>query len=167
MKILCISDNHAHCDEGLLHHVAWADEVWHAGDWLNLDMHKAITAMGKPILGVHGNVDGQDVKMEYPLEQFAMREGLKVYMIHIGGKPGRFPDRVKFILEKYTPEIMVCGHSHILMVKKDPKFPKTLYINPGSCGLHGFHKVRTALRFEINAGAIEKMEVVEWEKRSM
>ena len=167
MKILIISDNHAHWDEGILHHAQWADEVWHAGDWLNLDLFRELKKLGKPMLGVHGNVDGMDVKNEFPLEQFVMREGLKVYMIHIAGKPGKYPVRVQEILGKYHPEILVCGHSHILMVKRDPKFPKTLCINPGACGLHGFHKVRTAIRMEIESATIKNMEVVEWERSSM
>jgi predicted phosphodiesterase len=96
-----------------------------------------------------------------------MREGLKVYMTHIAGKPGKYPTRVQEILGKYHPEILVCGHSHILMVKRDPKFPKTLCINPGACGLHGFHKVRTAIRMEIESTIIKNMEVVEWERSSM
>ena len=54
MKILVISDNHGYVDEGILHHAAWADEVWHAGDWLNTAMHEAITKLGKPIVGGGG-----------------------------------------------------------------------------------------------------------------
>ncbi len=30
-KILLLSDTHSHIDEAILKHVAWADEVWHAG----------------------------------------------------------------------------------------------------------------------------------------
>ena len=51
MKILVISDNHGYVDEGILHHAAWADEVWHAGDWLNTMLHEAIMKLGKPIIG--------------------------------------------------------------------------------------------------------------------
>jgi predicted phosphodiesterase len=56
VKILIISDNHAHWDEGILHHAQWADEVWHAGDWLNLDLFQKLKKLGKPVLGVHGNL---------------------------------------------------------------------------------------------------------------
>ena len=164
MKILVISDNHGWVDEGILHHAAWADEIWHAGDWLNTKMHEAITALGKPIVGVYGNIDGMDVKVEYPQLQLFDREGFRIFMTHIGGKPGRYPAQVKDILQKTKPDIYVCGHSHMLQVQRDPKYNNLLFLNPGACGLHGFHKVRTALRFEIEPQKIHSMEVVEWPK---
>ena len=34
-------------------------------------------------------------------------------------------------------------------------------MNPGACGVQGFHKVRTLLRFELNAGKIENLEAIE------
>jgi hypothetical protein len=37
-------------------------------------------------------------------------------------------------------------------------------MNPGAAGISGFHKVRTALRFNINGDKIEDMEVGEWDK---
>ena len=36
-----------------------------------------------------------------------------------------------------------------------------LYINPGAAGLQGWHVVRTALRFRIEAGEVKDMEVFE------
>ena len=36
-----------------------------------------------------------------------------------------------------------------------------LTINPGGVGNHGFHKVRTLLRFEIDGSNIQNLEVVE------
>jgi predicted phosphodiesterase len=85
-------------------------------------------------------------------------------MTHIGGKPGRYPAQVKDILQKTKPDIYVCGHSHMLQVQRDAKMNNLLFLNPGACGLHGFHKVRTALRFELEPQKIHSMEVVEWPK---
>jgi hypothetical protein len=36
-----------------------------------------------------------------------------------------------------------------------------LHINPGACGLYGFHSIRTALRFDIENGTLQNMEIVE------
>ena len=36
-----------------------------------------------------------------------------------------------------------------------------LHLNPGAAGKHGWHKMRTMLRFEINGKKIENLEVVE------
>jgi hypothetical protein len=34
-------------------------------------------------------------------------------------------------------------------------------MNPGACGHHGFHKVRTMLRFRLQGGQLEDLAVVE------
>jgi len=36
-----------------------------------------------------------------------------------------------------------------------------LHMNPGACGRHGFHRMRTVLRFSIVAGRVEGLEVIE------
>ena len=163
MKILLLSDNHGFVDDKILHHVKWADEVWHAGDWLNLDLHNQVMKLGKQIRGVHGNIDGTDVKHIYPLVNAFQIDGLKIFMTHIGGKPSSYNPITKPVLLLHKPDLFICGHSHILMVKKDVKL-NLLYMNPGACGLHGFHTVRTALRFQINNGKLESLEVIEWER---
>ena len=58
------------------------------------------------------------------------------------------------------PKLFICGHSHILKVQYDEKF-KLLHLNPGAAGKHGFHKVRTMLRFELDNGAVKNLEVIE------
>jgi hypothetical protein len=50
-------------------------------------------------------------------------------------------------------------------VKKDPKFNHMLYLNPGAAGNHGFHLVKTLIRFELSKKEIKKMEVIELGKR--
>ena len=56
--------------------------------------------------------------------------------------------------------MFICGHSHILKVMQDRRFDM-LYINPGAAGIQGWHVVRTALRFRIEAGEVKDMEVFE------
>ena len=109
MKILLLSDNHAHCDSGILKHANWADEVWHAGDWLNLDLHHEMIKLGKPIVGVYGNVDGVDVRGYYPEFQHFEREGMRIFMTHIAGKPGKYPARIVQEARKSNPQILICG----------------------------------------------------------
>ena len=36
-----------------------------------------------------------------------------------------------------------------------------IHLNPGACGKEGFHKMRTAMRFELEDGKIQKLEVIE------
>ena len=88
---------------------------------------------------------------------------MKVLMTHIGGYPGRYDKRAIELIEKYRPDIFVCGHSHILKVVRDPK-SNMMVINPGAAGIQGFHIVRTALRFHIDDGIIHDMEVFELDR---
>ena len=39
-----------------------------------------------------------------------------------------------------------------------------LHMNPGAIGKHGFHKARTMLRFTLDNGKIENLEVIEYKK---
>ena len=57
----------------------------------------------------------------------------------------------------------MAGHSHILKVIYDPVY-ELLHINPGAAGKYGIHTVRTAIRFDINDGNIENLEIGEWDK---
>ena len=40
-----------------------------------------------------------------------------------------------------------------------------LHINPGACGQHGFHVMRTIVRFSLEAGEIKDLEVIELGRR--
>jgi hypothetical protein len=50
-------------------------------------------------------------------------------------------------------------------VERDPALKNMLYVNPGSCGIQGFHIVRTALRFELIQGKILNMQAIEFGPR--
>jgi predicted phosphodiesterase len=79
---------------------------------------------------------------------------------HIGGYPGRYSPAIRDEIYSNPPKLFICGHSHILKVMPDKK-RGLLHMNPGAIGKHGFHKVRTMLRFTVHAGKIENLEVIE------
>ncbi len=162
MFIGLISDTHGFFDEPLKDFLAPVDEIWHAGDFGNIETADAIATL-KPLRGVYGNCDGFDVRADYPLLQSFDCEGMKVLMTHIGGYPGKYDRRVIPLFEEHSPDIFICGHSHILKVINDTK-RGFLVINPGAAGVYGFHIVRTALRFHIENSKISDMEVYELEK---
>ena len=155
-----LSDTHCHFDDKLRHFFANTDEVWHAGDFGNIAVSDAISSM-KPIKGVYGNCDGQDVRLVHPYIQLFEMEGLKFLMMHIGGYPGRYDHRALQLIQAHRPNVFICGHSHILKVIND-KTNNLICINPGAAGIQGFHKVRTAVRFRVQNGALHDMEVGEW-----
>ena len=162
MYIGVLSDTHFYFDDCLKRFFEPVDVLWHAGDFGNIAVADEIVKF-KPLVGVHGNVDGMDIRAVYPEYQAFMVEEMKVLMKHIGGFPGRYDyDAFRLIASK-RPDIFVCGHSHILRIMNDKKF-KMLVINPGAAGLQGLHLVRTAVRFHIDGKDIHNLEVGEWER---
>jgi uncharacterized protein len=162
-KILLLSDTHGFLDDKILKYVSQADEVWHAGDIGDLNVTDTLKKL-KPVRVVYGNIDGAQARSEFPLDLRFECEGVEVFMTHIAGSPGKFQPRVKDILKMNPPKILICGHSHILKVQFDKTF-QVLYVNPGAAGIHGFHQVRTMLRFQLDKGKIEQMEVIEFPRK--
>ena len=162
-KILLLSDTHSHIDDAILKHVKWADEVWHAGDIGSLDVTDAIAKL-KPLKGVHGNIDDHIIQKEFPENNRFFCEGVDVFITHIGGYPPKYNMRTRDMIRENPPKLFICGHSHILKVIMDKKLG-VLHMNPGACGKHGFHQVRTMLRFVIEGDNIKDLEVIELGKR--
>lgn len=164
MKILLLSDTHSYIDDSILSHCAAADEVWHAGDIGDFSLAEKIQAL-KPLRAVFGNIDGEAVRSMYPEDLWFEAEGLSVWMTHIGGYPPRYNPRVRKILSERQPDIFVCGHSHILKVTRDQERGGMLCLNPGAAGRHGFQKIRTMLRFELQDGKVNRLEAIELGKK--
>jgi hypothetical protein len=163
-RIGLISDTHGYMDARILHHLTPCDEVWHAGDIGNLGVCDAIDK-GKTLRAVHGNIDGTEVRTNYPENLHFEIEGLVVWLTHIAGPPGRYDPRIRTGLTANKPGLLVCGHSHICMVKRDMHYGH-IHMNPGAAGRHGFHKLRTMLTFAVSMGKIEELRVVELGNRS-
>lgn len=162
-NILLLSDTHNYMDDRILDYAEKADEIWHAGDIGNLEVADQLKAV-RPLRAVYGNIDNSEIREEYPLNQIFEVEGVKVFLTHIGGYPGRYSARVKSILLEEKPKLYICGHSHILKVMHDKKL-NLLHMNPGAAGNVGMHYVRTMLRFQLNQSKIENLEVIELGKR--
>ena len=162
-KILLLSDTHSHMDDAVLNHVKKADEVWHAGDIGDLKVTDAIKAL-KPLRAVWGNIDDDKARVEFPENNRFTIEGVDVWITHIGGYPNRYNIRVREEIIKNPPKLFICGHSHILKVMHDKKLG-LLHMNPGAIGIHGFHNVRTMLRFTVDNGKIDNLEVIEYPRK--
>ena len=158
-KIILISDTHSYIPQNFWKYLDGYDELWHAGDVGNvglIDKLKSVIA----VRGVYGNIDGTEVRKEFPEHLVFTEQGVKTVMLHIGGKPYVYSPRMRGLIRQHRPKVVVCGHSHILRVEYD-KRDKVLYLNPGALGNQGFHKVKTILRFTLENGEIKNMEAVE------
>lgn len=162
-KIGLLSDSHSYLDPMVFDYFNACDEVWHAGDIGNEDIAAQLEVF-KPFRAVYGNIDHGKIKNKYPLNLRFDCEGLDVFMTHIGGYPGRYSQRVRKIFDESPPKLYICGHSHILKIMPDKRLD-LLHINPGACGHHGFHIMRTLVRFEIENAKIQNCEVIELGKR--
>ena len=158
-KILLLSDTHSFIDNQILKFVKQADEVWHAGDIGDLSVTDTIKKL-KPLRAVFGNIDGTEARSEFPLDAKFSVEDLSVWITHIGGYPNKYYQRIKEEIKINPPKIFISGHSHILKVQFDKKL-NLLHLNPGACGNHGFHKIRTMLRFNLEKGEIKDLEIIE------
>lgn len=163
MYIGLLSDTHGVFSRQFKDFFEPVDQIWHAGDFGGgMELAEEIGRF-KPLVGVAGNCDNHDLRFIHPLHRFFECEGLKVLMTHIGGYPGRYDPRARELIDRYRPDIFICGHSHILKVVRDTR-RDMLVINPGAAGIQGFHIVRTALRFHIDNGQVHGMEVFELER---
>ena len=158
-RIGLISDTHSYLDDKVFRHFDQCDEVWHGGDFGNLEVIEKLQAF-KPLRGVYGNIDGADIRVQFPEKLSFNCEAVKVFMIHIGGYPGRYSPGVKAELQAAGTQLFISGHSHILKVMYDEPI-RCLHINPGAAGKSGWHKVRTLIRFVIDGNNIKNCEVIE------
>ena len=161
-SILLLSDTHSYLGEEMIKHAKEVDEVWHAGDIGDVsvaDKLKKITTFR----AVYGNIDGKEIRLEYPLHNRFLCEEVDVWITHIGGYPKRYNPEIREELKKNPPKLFICGHSHILKVIPDPSLD-LLHMNPGAIGKHGFQKVRTMLKFKIDGKRIYDLHVIEYAK---
>jgi len=155
MKIGLISDTHGWLDSAVLRHFDECEEIWHAGD-IGSDVAGQLAAF-RPLIAVHGNIDDQGIRSRFPRDHWLEREGMTILITHIAGTPPRYNPTVRKLIGERRPDILVCGHSHIVRASRDG----LLHLNPGAAGRQGFHRMRTVMRMEISKGKIEKLEVIE------
>lgn len=158
-RIGLISDTHNYLDPNVLGHFKDCDQIWHAGDFGTASLADQLESF-KPFRGVYGNIDGYDIKSVYPEQQVFMCENVKVMMRHIGGYPPKYNPETKKELLIHKPQLFISGHSHLLKIIYDDSL-HCLHINPGASGKHGWHKMRTLVRFTIDDKNIRDCQVIE------
>lgn len=158
-KIGILSDTHNWLDERIFTFFESCDEIWHAGDIGSTEVTDRLAAF-KPLRAVYGNIDGHDLRLQFPKFLSFSCEQVQVLLTHIGGSPGRYDREAYQRILVDRPHLFVCGHSHILKVQFDAKL-NVLCINPGAAGKHGFHQVRTMVRLDIDGTTFKNFELLE------
>lgn len=163
MKIGLLSDNHGYLDDQIKSHLTDVDEIWHAGDIGDISIIDRLSELA-PVVAVYGNIDNHITRSEFPENQILQRHGMTFLIRHIAGRIERYNMGTRELLAQGKFDALICGHSHILKVQYDKRY-QLLYINPGACGHHGFHHVRTLITFHIDEGKIHTMNAIELGKR--
>lgn len=159
IRIGLISDTHGFLDEKVFKHFEECDEIWHAGDIGTSEITDKLAAF-RTLKAVYGNIDGTEIRKQFPETLRFKCEEVDVMITHIGGRPYVYPPEVRKVITHIPPQLFICGHSHILRVEFDKRL-RMLYLNPGAAGFHGIHKVKTLLRFSIDGKSIINMEAIE------
>ena len=159
LKIGLLSDTHSYLDDAVFKHFENCDEIWHAGDFGNMEVIDKLAAF-KPLKGVYGNIDGPEIRQIFPEHLRFNCEKVDVWMTHIGGYPGHYHPSIKREIYTKPPGLFITGHSHILKVIFD-KSINCLHVNPGAAGKQGWHKVRTLVRFCISEEKIHTFDLIE------
>ena len=162
-RIGLLSDTHGFLDEAVYRYFEECDEIWHAGDIGTAEVSDKLAAF-KPYKAVYGNIDGTELRKMHPAVLSFKCEQTDVLIIHIGGFPGKYAPEARKEIMDAKPKLFICGHSHILKVMFDKHY-NLLHMNPGATGNHGFHKVKTLLRFTIDGTQIKDLEAIEIGKR--
>jgi len=169
-RIGLISDTHGFLDEAVFKHFETCHEVWHAGDFGSIELANQLSSYWSDgdrqtrFKGVYGNIDGNDIRSIYQEQLIFTCEQVKVMIRHIGGSPPKYNPETRKELAIHQPQLFISGHSHILKVMYDDKI-QCLHMNPGAAGKHGWHKVRTLIRFVIDGKEMKDCEVIELGKR--
>lgn len=161
-RIGLLSDTHGWVNPNIYEFFKDCHEIWHAGDIGNDDVAIELAAF-KKLRAVFGNIDGWEIRTDFPQFQIFNIEEIKVVMTHIGGYPNAYAPGIKQLLLEEKPDIFISGHSHILKVMRDQQLG-LLHLNPGAAGLKGFHKKVTMLRFQIDGKEISNMEIYDADK---
>jgi hypothetical protein len=137
----------------LLDHLASADVVVHAGDWVDTATVDLLEAGAKRLIGVYGNNDGADLRARLPLVARAELGGLRFGVVHETG-PSR--GRERRCAERFPDlDVLVFGHSHIPWDSVAPGGLRLL--NPGSPTDRRSQPYRTFMTARVASGRLTEV----------
>ncbi|WP_167043689.1 metallophosphoesterase [Salinibacterium sp. ZJ454] len=132
-RLLLISDTHVPKRARALPDSVWsaidaADVVFHAGDWVSVDLLDQLELRATRLVGVYGNNDGDDLRARLPEIARTEVDGIRFAMIH---ETGHATGREERADQKFPDvAVLVFGHSHIPWDSTSPGGLRLL--NPGS-----------------------------------
>lgn len=159
MRIGILSDTHGWFHPGLPEALDGCDLILHAGDVGDPDILDRLEEIA-PIRAVLGNIDGPFLLRRLPVDDRFEVEGVRFRMTHIAGNPDRWQSGLGPDLRRDPPDVLICGHSHILRIERVKGLSGMLFLNPGAAGRQGFHRVKTCVVLHVSDGAARQADVV-------
>jgi uncharacterized protein len=116
MRLAIISDTHMprgnrSLPAACVAELGAADAILHAGDFMRIEVLRALEALGPPVHGVHGNVDDDALRRMLPVARVVDVGGARIAMIHDAGqRTGRL---LRMRARFKDADAVVFGHSHL------------------------------------------------------
>ena len=131
-EIAVIADTHLprgrrRLPEDCLERIRAADLLIHAGDFSTAAAYEELAALGPPLVGVHGNVDDDELRRRLPESTVIEAEEVRIAVVHdAGAKRGRLARLRRTFADA---DAVVFGHSHLPLHESESGFQ---IFNPGS-----------------------------------
>lgn len=159
LRIGVISDTHSYFHPKIPDAFAAVDCILHAGDLGTPEIFDRLEELA-PTMAVYGNVDGSAVRRMLSRDVETNLGGIRIWMTHIGGRPGRWAMGIRDGLARKRPDLFICGHSHILRIERTENPVPFLYLNPGAAGRQGLHREKTCVILTVEGGSLRKADVI-------
>jgi len=134
MKIGVISDTHIPerarvLPEKLCAELEKCDMIIHVGDMVTMEVVQALKKICPNFKAVCGNMDPDPIKKQFPEKEIIQVGKFKIGLKHGNGPPDKVLSLMKDFFEKDDVDMIIFGHSHNPINKKDGKI---IFFNPGS-----------------------------------
>ena len=103
------------------------DLIIHAGDLTQIEVVKELEKIA-PVVAVHGNMDGPDVRARFPELNWVEVYGWKIGVMHDPGALWGMGE-MGSVAKENDLDVLVLGHTHRQFLKLEDA---VLFINPGS-----------------------------------
>lgn len=149
MLIGVISDTHGHLDPRAVPALRGAELILHAGDIGSQAVLDRLSELA-PVLAVRGNSDaGTPLARQHPETRWLEREGVRIAITHIGGRPADIASALPREAE-LRPQVYIFGHSHTALLET---VDGVLFLNPGAAGRPRFGGGLSVATLYVGAGA--------------
>lgn len=133
-----------------------ADIVFHAGDWVDVDLLDILEQRAARLVGVYGNNDGAALRARLPEVATCTIEGVRFAVVHETG-PAQGRERRVDAAHPGT-DVLVFGHSHIPWDTVSPAGMRLL--NPGSPTDRRRQPVATFMTATVDQGRLSRISLV-------